>query len=74
MPIYEFKCKECSQDFKTLRPAHKLPEVVCNICGSERVVRLLSITARTAETPEPASCGMPSGGGGCCMGACGCRN
>ena len=73
MPIYEFKCKACHEDFKTLRPAHKLPEVACSACGSERVVRLLSITARTSDTPAPASCGMPSGSG-CCMGAGGCRN
>ena len=73
MPIYEFQCKECREEFKTLRPAHKLPEVVCNACGSERVVRLLSITARTSDTPTPNACGLPIGGG-CCMGSGGCRN
>ena len=72
MPIYEFHCKECRQEFKTLRPAHKLPEVACNTCGSDRVVRLLSVTARTNDTQQPASCSAPTGA--CCMGAGGCRN
>ena len=74
MPIFEFHCKECREEFKTLRPLHKLNEVACIACGSDRVVRLLSVTARTAAEPQPtASCATPMSGG-CCMRPGGCRN
>lgn len=68
MPIYEFHCKECRGEFKTLRPADKLKEVKCPSCGTERVARLLSVTARSQPEPEP-SCSLPMGS--CCGGGCG---
>jgi putative FmdB family regulatory protein len=72
MPIYEFHCKDCSGDFRALRPADRITEVECPNCSGKRVSRLLSVTARTQQAAEPV-CAAP---GGCCrMGpeACGCR-
>jgi putative FmdB family regulatory protein len=81
MPIYEFHCKECRREFKTLRRSEQVDSVTCPTCGTGRVARLLSVTARTTGDAAlngsmPESCGMP-GMGGCCgmnpMG-CGCRD
>ncbi len=69
MPIYEFQCKECRNDFKTLRRADKLNEVLCPTCGTDHVMRLLSVTAQVAqEAPAFAGgCGMQSDAASCCM-------
>ncbi len=77
MPIYEFHCKDCRKEFKTLRRAEQIDAVTCPICGTGRVARLLSVTAHTATaSSEAPACGAP-GMGACCgmnpMG-CGCRN
>lgn len=61
MPIFEFHCKECRGEFKTLRRLEKLAEVKCPECGTDRVVRLLSVTARSSSEPGTESCGLPSG-------------
>lgn len=69
MPIYEFQCKECQRDFKTLRRAEKLKEVVCPTCGTDHIMRLLSVTAQTAsEQPSFAGgCGTARDAASCCM-------
>ncbi len=75
MPIFEFHCKECRTEFKTLRRTEKLPEVTCPDCGTDRVARLLSVTASSSGNQESEACGVPSGM--CCRttGApCGSRN
>lgn len=74
MPIYEFLCKDCRHEFKTLKRVEQLPQVTCPTCGTAKVSRLLSVTARTASEsngslPEAQDCGRP---GGCCMGMGGC--
>jgi putative FmdB family regulatory protein len=62
MPIFEFHCKECRGEFKTLRRADKLDDVTCPACGTNRVARLLSVTARTgSDAGAQESCGLPSG-------------
>lgn len=40
MPMYEYECKQCGQDFDF---EHRMDEVVdkCPICGSEKVERLI---------------------------------
>lgn len=62
MPIFEFHCKECRTEFKTLRRTEKLAEVTCPDCGTERVARLLSVTAGTSSSGAVEACGMPTGG------------
>lgn len=62
MPIYEFRCKECRHDFKTLRRSDQINSVTCPTCGTPKVYRLLSITATTQSQAEGA-CGLPMGGG-----------
>jgi putative FmdB family regulatory protein len=73
MPIYEFHCKDCRREFKTLRRAEQTDGVICPQCGTTRVARLLSVTAQTAAAnTEPASCGVPGLGGCCGMNPMGC--
>ncbi len=68
MPIYEFHCKGCERDFKTLRRAEKLNETNCPTCGSEHLMRLLSVTAQAAPATEASpGCGMPACASGGCM-------
>ncbi|HZO89290.1 MAG TPA: zinc ribbon domain-containing protein [Chthonomonadaceae bacterium] len=62
MPIYEFHCKECRRNFKTLRSLNNLDNVTCPTCGAGRVARLLSVTAQ-ARSANEKSCALPSGGG-----------
>ena len=62
MPIFEFHCKGCRSEFKTLRRAEKLAEVACPSCGSDRVARLLSVTASHSDGQSLESCGVPSAG------------
>lgn len=70
MPIYEFLCKECRNEFKTLRRTDQLDSVTCPTCGTPKVARLLSVTARSGAQEEMA-CNLPAGGG-CCMNPGGC--
>ena len=60
MPIFEFHCKKCRNEFKTLRRAEKLAEVTCPECGDEHVVRLLSVTASASGSQAAEGCGVPS--------------
>jgi putative FmdB family regulatory protein len=75
MPIYEFVCKDCRNEFKTLKRSNQLDAVSCPTCGTARVARLLSVTARTGSD-EKADAMADMGGcmrpGGCCMNTGGC--
>lgn len=73
MTIYEFHCKECRNEFKTLRAADKVAEVRCPACGTERIARLLSVTAQPRSSSRDESCAYPMAGG-CGLNACACRN
>lgn len=61
MPIYEFHCKQCRHEFKTLRAMRDLPNVTCPTCGTDKIARLISVTAQTRAAGE--SCALPMGGG-----------
>ena len=73
MPIYEFSCETCSEDFETLvRSSDWEGEVECPSCGSEKIEKRWSVFAAgsksassTAEMP-PCS-GMPSNCGRCAL-------
>ena len=36
MPIYEFVCKDCRNEFKTLKRSNQLDSVSCPTCGTAR--------------------------------------
>lgn len=72
MPIYEFRCKKCNFDFRTLVRSNPNAEPVCPSCGDDKVVRLLSVTAK--QVPDSDSSSPACGSGQCCgsMGGPGC--
>ena len=74
MPIYEFACKACGQEFETLTRASTLP--ACPTCQSTALDKKLSVFATATATeskgaampvmPGPCgSCGNPAGPGAC---------
>lgn len=72
MPIYEYTCDHCGNEFELLIRGEEKP--ACPSCGKVRLTRAMSVpAAHTAVTRDPAcpaksSCGMPHcGGGGCGM-------
>jgi putative FmdB family regulatory protein len=73
MPIYEYKCRECRDDFELLVHASTTP--VCPSCESTSLQRRLSAFAvgrggSMASAPAPRACGAcgdPRGAGSCSM-------
>jgi putative FmdB family regulatory protein len=75
MPIYEYHCDQCGQDFECLILGSDKP--VCNACNSKKVRKRMSAASfvskgRGGETSR-ASAG--SSCGGCHAGSCaGCKH
>jgi putative FmdB family regulatory protein len=43
MPLYEFECSECNEEFEDLVPSlQRIADVKCPSCGSSKVTRLQS--------------------------------
>jgi putative FmdB family regulatory protein len=64
MPIYEYVCQNCKEEFEAIRPiSQKDAAIVCEKCGSEDVKRQLAVFyAHSGGSASPATSG---GGGGC---------
>lgn len=69
MPIYEYHCESCNNEFETL-VMRKTEIVTCPGCGSDKLSRLISAHAIGHGAPDTA-CGsapcspMPACGGMC---------
>jgi len=71
MPIYEYACHQCGNEFEALVRSDTVPE--CPSCHSRELKKMLSVFATAASGPESApaladpcaSCGH--GPGGCGM-------
>lgn len=68
MPIYEYKCAKCANEFEELVFGDERPP--CPACGSDQAQRLLSCAC--LHMPAPSRVGQTvtypssgSGGGGC---------
>ncbi|MBX2991056.1 MAG: zinc ribbon domain-containing protein [Bacteroidetes bacterium] len=77
MPIYDYRCKECSTTYDVFHKVREIEEdVVCPACGSTGHIRLLSApNVSTGSSTggfnysDAPSCETP---GGCCGGgSCG---
>lgn len=78
MPMYEYHCNSCNNEFELRQKFSDPPPDQCPKCGSETVVKMISATSFNlkgdgwfntgycpkTEAPKPAGC--PSGG--CCAG------
>jgi putative FmdB family regulatory protein len=74
MPIYEYQCDACGQQFEKLTSYAKADKMSCVHCASEKTRRLLSKFGVSAGS-KPADCPMSpamtrSGGHSCGAGAC----
>ena len=72
MPIYEYACRACGNEFETLVRGNETPS--CSRCSSAELEKKLSVFAAPAAEAAPAasnaagpcgSCGHPGGPGSC---------
>jgi putative FmdB family regulatory protein len=60
MPIYEYRCQECEEEFEklVLSPSANKP-VECPHCGSEKVNKVISLfgVGNSSQDLSAASCG-----------------
>lgn len=71
MPIYEYACNDCGNQFETLVRSGDSP--ACPGCHSNQLEKLLSVFATTGDSTKAASdmpgpcgsCGHPDGPGAC---------
>jgi putative FmdB family regulatory protein len=75
MPIYEYSCRGCDQEFELLVRGSEQPE--CPKCGGHDLQKLLSVPAApvtqraglpVTQRPMEGGCGRPQCGGGFCAG------
>ncbi len=55
MPIYKYKCSDCSELFETRVTASIIPE--CPQCASKDLDKQLSLFAVNKSVGQPAACG-----------------
>ena len=76
MPIYEFACSACNNEFEELVSMTASTSVTCPSCGSNRTEKQLSSFQRVrvgrGDLPAAVTAAAGAGGGGCCGGGCGC--
>jgi putative FmdB family regulatory protein len=71
MPIYEYACRTCGNEFETLVRSGVAPD--CPSCRSTDLAKKLSVFATAQSAPDAfagavhpcASCGHPDGPGSC---------
>ncbi|MFN2557382.1 MAG: zinc ribbon domain-containing protein [Nitriliruptorales bacterium] len=65
MPVYEYRCRACGEEFEALRPVVAASESAVCPHGHDDTVRRLSLVS-------PAPRQAPSRSGPCCGGGCAC--
>lgn len=70
MPIYEYICKDCGEQFETLRSMKDADApIACNKCRSANTTRMLSVFNATSGGKSIAGSSAPSCGS-CSGGSC----
>jgi putative FmdB family regulatory protein len=76
MPIYEYRCTDCSHAFEKL--VRRWGDATsCPACSSRTVEKQISTFAVSSAAAAPMECGAPAGGCGasaCGGGSCGMSN
>ncbi len=58
MPIFEYQCQECEENFEILQLSHEDEAAVgCPQCGSEQTERLISAFSTSAVETGTSGCG-----------------
>ena len=74
MPIYEYQCKKCSQEFEVLlRSGDKESSLTCPKCQSKKIKRLMSSFVSNA-VKSPGDYLSDYGGGASSSGGSGCAS
>ncbi len=71
MPLYEYVCSKCQDEFELLVRGSDQP--ACPACGSDKLTKLLSVVAAhsaNSRSQSGSACDLPSAGP-CGMGGCG---
>jgi putative FmdB family regulatory protein len=69
MPLYEYVCEECSEDFTLLQTTHVKPgETICPKCGTTHIQKRFS----TFSSKVAGETGFSGGGHSCPPTGCGC--
>lgn len=65
MPIYEYRCRECGEQFESILLGASSPAPACPACGVGDPERLLSAPGAVgaAAGSDRLSCPNPTGGG-----------
>ena len=64
MPIYEYQCQECGEEFeKLVRSISSVPKVECPHCGGKKVKKAFSLFGTKSASSDglPATACAPSG-------------
>ena len=68
MPIFEYQCLQCDDEFELLIRGEEEPS--CPTCGSGKLDKQLSVPAAHTSSSELPVCGAPAPDA-CGMGRCG---
>ncbi len=55
MPIYEYRCRNCGEQFEKLVMASRADQVECENCGSPETEKLISSFATSGEVRSTSS-------------------
>jgi len=70
MPIYEYLCKDCGEQFESIRTMNEADAPIdCNKCHSANTTRMLSVFFATSGGKTVAGTSSPSCAG-CVGGSC----
>ena len=70
MPIYEYTCDRCQDDFELLVRGDEQPQ--CPNCGGTHLAKQFSVpAAHSAGSSQLPMCNTPPPGGGCGLPQCG---
>jgi len=75
MPVYDYRCAECSATYDIYHKVREVTEdVICPVCGSKSYKKLMSVptvaTHSHGDSPS-SSCACDNGGECCGGGPCG---
>ena len=69
MPLYEYTCTDCQDDFELLLLRDEKPE--CPSCGGQKLEKHFSVPAAHTRRGSLPVCEAPATFGGCGMPRCG---
>lgn len=75
MPLYEYYCPPCGEQFEVLRPVSQMNNAATCPSGhttNNRVLSLFAPLPRGEDAPAMTMPMMPNAGDSCCGGSCSC--